>query len=154
MSLETLFAMSNLVVMPFWALMILLPHWSVTKRLIGSPLIVLPTALLYVALVLPEMISLTSSLLNPTLDGIAQLLATPRAALIAWAHFLTFDLFTGRWAYLESRAQHFSAWLMAPVLFFTFMLGPLGFVSYLILRYAYQFVRARKRVSAPVTARG
>lgn len=141
---EALFTLSNLVVLPFWLLMILLPHWSVTRRIITSPLIALPTAVLYAALVLPQMFSLVGALAAPTLADIAQLLSTPQAALIAWAHFVTFDLLAGRWEYLESRERKYSAWLMAPVLFFTLMLGPLGFVLYLMLRYGYTFVRTRR----------
>ena len=40
----------------------------------------------------------------------------------------------GRWAYLDSRERRISAWLMAPVLFLTLMLGPIGFGLYLALR--------------------
>ncbi len=150
MSYEILFSLSNLVIMPFWFLMIALPHWSITKRIIGSPLIVVPTALLYAALVLPQAIPIMLSLTNPTLSGIMQMLSTPEAMLAAWAHFITSDLFVGRWAYLESRAQNFSAWLMAPVLFMILMLGPVGLLLYLILRYAYGLVRTRNALrSAP-----
>lgn len=46
---EALFTLSNIVVMPFWLLMIFLPHWKFTKRVIASPLVALPTALLYAA---------------------------------------------------------------------------------------------------------
>lgn len=140
---ETLFTISNLVVLPFWLLMILLPHWSITKRIISSPLIALPTAVLYAALVLPQAFSLVGVHSAPTLASIVQLLSTPQAALIAWAHFVTFDLLVGRWEYLESRECKYSALLMAPVLFLTLMLGPLGFVFYLVVRYGYTLVRAR-----------
>lgn len=151
MSPELLFTLSNVVIMPFWALMILLPHWSVTRRIIGSPLIVIPTALMYVALVLPHAGTLLASLANPSLSDIAALLSTPAGALIAWAHFVTFDLLTGRWAYLESRERNYSALVMAPVLFFILMLGPVGFTLYLIVRYSYSFLRTRS--TAPQTAR-
>lgn len=141
---ETLFALSNLAVLPFWLLMILLPHWSVTKRIIASPLIALPTAFLYSALVLPQALSLIGLLTTPSLSSITQLLSTPEAALIAWAHFVTFDLLVGRWEYLESRERNYSALWMAPVLFLTLMLGPLGFVAFLMVRYGHTLVRARK----------
>ena len=39
-----------------------------------------------------------------------------------------------RWAYLDSQARSLSAWLMAPVLFLTLMLGPMGLLAYLVLR--------------------
>ena len=134
MNFATIFSLSNLLVMPFWLLMILLPHWHVTKRVIGSPLVILPAALLYVALVVPSAFSLLGELANPTVTGVAALLGTPAGATIGWVHFLAFDLFVGRWAYLESRERGISAWLMGPVLLFVLMLGPLGFVLYLAVR--------------------
>jgi hypothetical protein len=135
--MENLFNLSNLLVLPFWALMIFAPHWRWTKRLIASPLIGVPPALLYAALVLPQIGGLFGALANPQLNAIAALLGTPQGATIAWAHFLAFDLFVARWAYLESREKNFTAWLVSPVLFMVLMLGPLGFLLYLSLRYAY-----------------
>ncbi len=67
------------------------------------------------------------------LPAIAKLLGSPAGVTIACAHFLTFDLFVGRWVYLDSRDRAISAWLMAPVLFFVLMLGPIGLLLYLIV---------------------
>ena len=71
------------------------------------------------------------------LAGIAAFLGTEAGATIGWVHFLAFDLFVGRWAYLDSREKNISALLMAPVLFFILMLGPFGFLLYLLLREIY-----------------
>ena len=71
-------------------------------------------------------------------------LGEPAGATIGWVHFLAFDLFVGRWAYLDSRERSISAWLMAPVLFFTLMFGPMGFVLYLVLRTIHTAVSAQK----------
>jgi hypothetical protein len=140
---EALFQIGNILVLPFWLLMIVLPHWRWTKRIIGSPWIAAPTALIYAILVLPSAATLLPALTQPTLAGIATLLGTPEAAAIAWAHFLTFDLLTGRWAYLDSRARKISAWIMAPVLLLTFLLGPLGFLLYLLVRSAASLAAGR-----------
>jgi ABA DEFICIENT 4-like len=120
--------------MPFWLLMIVLPHWRWTQRIMRSPLVSAAPALLYAALVLPQVGGLLLALARPTLGGVAALLGTPAGATIGWAHFLAFDLFVGRWAYLDSRERAISAWLMAPVLFFVLMLGPIGFLLYLAVR--------------------
>ena len=104
-TMATLFQLSNLLVMPFWVLMIFLPHWQWTRRIAGSPWIAAPAALLYAVLVLPNALSLLPVLMNPSLAGITALLSTPEAATIAWVHFLAFDLFVGRWVYLDSRAR-------------------------------------------------
>ena len=132
--METIFQLSNLLVVPFWLLIILLPQWRQTQRIAASPFIVAPAALLYAALVLPALGSLLPLLANPQLDSIAALLGTPAGATIAWAHFLAFDLFAGRWAYLDSRQRGLSAWLVSPVLFLIFMVGPLGLLAYLLAR--------------------
>jgi hypothetical protein len=93
-------------------------------------------AAIYVVLLLSQVDSAAGSLLNPTLDGIASLLGTPAGAAAGWVHFLAFDLFVGRWAYLDSRERGISAWLVSPVLFFILMAGPLGLLLYLAARWA------------------
>jgi hypothetical protein len=132
--METIFSLSSLLVMPFWLLMIALPHWRWTSRLMRSPLVCAAPALLYLALALPRIGELLAAVARPTLPGIAAVLGTPAGATLAWAHFLAFDLFVGRWIYLDSRERGLSAWIMAPLLFLTLMLGPIGFLGYLAVR--------------------
>ena len=136
--METLFNLSNLLVMPFWLLMIFLPGWRWTQRIMRSlwPIVVL--AGIYAVVLLSQIGDAAGSLLNPSLDGIASLLGTPAGAAAGWVHFLAFDLFVGRWAYLDSRTRGISAWLVAPTLFFVLMAGPLGLLLYLALRLVWQ----------------
>ena len=132
--MNIVFQASNLLVMPFWLLMIFAPRWVWTRRIIGSPLVSLPAALLYAVLVLPNVLSLLPALANPSLTGIAALLGTPQGATIAWVHFLAFDLFVGRWAYLDSLKNGINVFVMAVMLFLILMFGPLGFAVYLGVR--------------------
>jgi hypothetical protein len=133
--METLFQLSSLLVMPFWFLMILLPHWRWSQRIMASLWALVPAALLYTILVAPNLFGLLGILAAPSLDSIATLLGTAQGATIGWVHFLAFDLFVGRWAYLDSRSNGFSAWLVSPILFFVLMFGPLGLLLYLSLRW-------------------
>ena len=94
----------------------------------------MPPALLYVALVLPGIRESFPVLLNPTLEEIMRLMAQPEGATIAWIHFLVFDLFVGRWAYLDARERGMPVLVSSPVLFFVLMFGPLGFVAHLLAR--------------------
>src|SRR6266478_9152578 len=132
--MDLLFRVSNLLVLPIWALMILLPRWCWTARIIRSPLVSAAPALLYAGLVLPRLGAIWPAVSRPTLRGIEALLSSPAGATIAWVHFLAFDLCVGRWIYLDSQDRRISAWLMAPVLFLTLMLGPAGFLFYLVVR--------------------
>jgi len=129
-----LFRLSNMLVLPFWVLMILLPRWRWTGRIMRSPCVSAAPALLYAALVLPRLGAIWPAIARPTLPGVAALLGSPEGTTIAWVHFLAFDLFVGRWIYLDSQERQLSPLLTAPVLFLTFMLGPLGFLIYLVIR--------------------
>jgi Domain of unknown function (DUF4281) len=73
---------------------------------------------------------------NPRLPEMPALLGSPAGATIARVYFLAFDLLIGRWMSLESRERAISAWLMALISFFTLMLGPFGFLLYLIVGVA------------------
>lgn len=148
--MATIFSLSSVLVIPFWFLMIVLPHWHWTKRIMQSPLVIAAAALLYAVLVLPRLGQVLPAVLNPTLPGIAALLGSTAGATIAWVHFLAFDLFAGRWIYLDSRERSISPWLMAPILFFVLMLGPIGFLLYMICRGTYTYLQSRRKQPAAV----
>ena len=129
-----LFSLTFTVVAPFWALMIVLPHWSWTKRIVASPWIVVPPVVIYAILVLGSFGEVFPAVTSPTLDGVRELLGTADGAAAGWAHMIAFDLFVGRWAYLDSRVRGIPALVMAPVLLLTILLGPLGLPAYLLVR--------------------
>ena len=130
----TLFTVTFAVAAPFWALMILLPHWSRTARIVKSPLIVLPVLVIYAMVVIPAFGEVLRAVLSPTLGSVRALLGTADGAAAAWAHMIAFDLFAGRWAWLDSREREVPALIMAPVLVLTILLGPLGLAAYLAVR--------------------
>lgn len=134
MTLATLFDASFLLVAPFWLLMIALPGWRVTRRVVASPWIAAPAAVLYLALVLPGLPGVLGAVSSPSLEAIAPMLGTPEGATVAWVHFLAFDLFVGRWVFLDARARGITPWLTSPLLFLTLMLGPAGLLGHLLVR--------------------
>ena len=58
-------------------------------------------------------------------------MAVPPLMLAGWIHYLAFDLFVGTVIAEKSDARGLSRFLQAPILFATFMLGPLGYVLHL-----------------------
>jgi hypothetical protein len=119
---------------PFWALMILAPAWSWTRRIAGSPLIVLPPLAVYLAAVLPIAARFAAEMLRPDLDGVRDLLATVDGTAVVWAQLIAFDLFIGRWMYLDGRKRAVSPLVMAPILVLTILLSPFGLLAYLAIR--------------------
>jgi hypothetical protein len=129
-----LFSLTFAMAAPFWALMILVPGWSWTRRIIASPLIVVPVLIIYAVLVLPHLGTVLPAVAGPTLDGVRDLLGTANGAAAGWAHMIAFDLFVGRWAWLDSRERGIPALVMSPILVLTILLGPLGLAAYLAAR--------------------
>jgi hypothetical protein len=145
--MDTVFSAANLTVLPFWFLMIALPRWGVTARLVSSAWIFVAPIAVYAALVVPGLASVLPVVARPELDPVRALLGSPLGATAAWAHFLAFDLFVGRWIYLDARGRGLSAWIVSPILLATLLLGPLGLLAYLGAR-AYRDSRAGARLRA------
>jgi hypothetical protein len=152
---ERVFRLSNGVVLPFWVLMILFPQARVTRRIMATPWpVALPTALyaLWGLAVIraaqpgdggttggqrPDL----AAMLRPSAEGIAGGFSQPPFATLAWTHLVAFDLFTGRWVYLDSQARGIPAWQVAPALLFTLLTGPVGFLLYMGIRTLHELRR-------------
>ena len=143
--LELAFRAANLSVLPFWLLMICFPRKDATRRVMESPWIVAVPMLLYVVLIAPRAVGLLPALARPELSVIAKLLATEDGAALAWMHFLTFDLFVGRWIYREALDRQVPVWLLAPILTLTLLFGPAGLLLFLLacLRFPIAYFRGR-----------
>ncbi|AFY47426.1 hypothetical protein Nos7524_1551 [Nostoc sp. PCC 7524] len=129
MNITQLFNVANLFVLPFWALMILLPNWKVTKRVMESyiPFVPLAGAYLYLFItsITPEN---AQALSNPQLADIARFFAEEKAAATGWIHFLVMDLFVGRFIYWEG--QKTGIWTIHSLILCLFA-GPLGVLSHI-----------------------
>lgn len=132
----TVFELSNLLVLPFWILMMLLPHWGVTRGIMACPWVAAPPALLYLVTLVPVAGMVLPEVMNPVQARIMSLLGTPTGTTLAWTHFVAFDLFVGQWIYNDSRDRRYSALWVSPVLLLTLLVGPIGFLSYLAVRTA------------------
>jgi hypothetical protein len=74
--------------------------------------------------------SIAKDIMNPYLSNITKLLGDRNGAAVGWIHFLSSDLFVGRWIYLDSLERGKTARVS---LLATCLAGPLGLLSYLTL---------------------
>ena len=138
MTLEALFTLANASVMPAWLLLAVVPGSRWTGWIVHS--------LLYPALLgsLYSVYAVTSFLGSAapvgasfnSLPGVVALFAVPQFAFIGWVHYLVFDLFVGAWEARDARRRGIPHAVLLPCLFFTLMLGPLGLLLYLAIRFS------------------
>ncbi|MGB3510170.1 MAG: ABA4-like family protein [Microcoleaceae cyanobacterium] len=130
MTTELIFNSANIFVLPFWALIIFLPNWKITRKVMESfiPFVLLAALYLYLLIssITPES---AAALSNPTLSDIAKLFGEESGAAVGWIHFLVMDLFIGRWIYWEG--QRTGVWTVHSIILCLFA-GPFGLLSHII----------------------
>ncbi|MEV4092035.1 ABA4-like family protein [Streptosporangium saharense] len=134
MTVDTLFAITFPMTVPFWALMVFAPTWSITHRIISSPWIILPPLAVYLVLAIPRLPALWEVVSRPDLGLITAFFGQRDGAAILWAHVIAFDLFIARWMYLDSRERGIHPLLMGPLLVFTLLLSPMGLLIHMTVR--------------------
>ncbi len=152
--MDALFSAANLTVLPFWLLMIAAPRWRVSERLVRSTWIFLAPIAVYAALIIPALASVLPVVARPALEPVRALLGSPAGATAGWAHFLAFDLFVGRWIFLDARARGVPARVTSPILLATLLLGPLGLLAYLGHRAYGRAASGRACATSSVWRRG
>ncbi|MDO1446002.1 ABA4-like family protein [Rhodocytophaga aerolata] len=129
MSAEVLFSICSTLVLPQWLLLIFAPRWKWTKWLRDTYSIPLLLAVVYGYLIAAHMGEAPDSGFS-SLTQVKNLFANDFLLLAGWIHYLAFDLVVGSWISKDAQQQGMSHLVVVPCLFFTFMLGPIGFLLY------------------------
>ncbi len=132
MKAEQIFSMANLIAMVSWIILIVAPRWIFTRKVILSGAIPLLLSAAYLILIVLFFGKSEGGF--GSLAGVMKLFTNEWATLAGWIHYLAFDLFVGIWEVKDAQAKKISHWFVIPCLFLTFMLGPIGFLLYSILR--------------------
>lgn len=132
MKAEQIFSIANLIAMISWIILAVAPRWILTRKIILSGAIPLLLSAAYLVLVVLFFGAAEGGF--GSLKGVMKLFTNEWAMLAGWIHYLAFDLFVGAWEVKDAQAKGISHWFIVPCLFLTFMLGPIGFLLYSILR--------------------
>ncbi|MEM6895447.1 MAG: ABA4-like family protein [Bacteroidota bacterium] len=133
MTTAEVFSISNLIVLPMWLLMLVLPQWKVTRFLIDIKIVPILLSLIYAIYI---GISLyTGGMMDfGSLASVMELFTKENAVLAGWVHYLAFDLLVGMWMLDQNRNLRIHQLLMVPCLIGTFMFGPVGFLLFIIIK--------------------
>ncbi len=141
LTFENIFLWSNLGILPFWFMMIIIPNSKITQFFVNSiilPLILSTTYIyiLYQAILLDE--SLTDIFkLYLSLDDLYTVFATESFLLVFWLHFLALNLFLGSWISRDGVKYSIPRGLVFIPMMLVYFTGPIGLALYWIMRVFY-----------------
>ncbi|WP_438423656.1 ABA4-like family protein [Aquimarina macrocephali] len=127
------FSISSMIAMPMWILMILFPNWKATRFLIDFKVVPILLSFIYVFYIF-KTIQIGGGIDFGSLTSVMALFTEENAVLAGWVHYLAFDLLVGMWMLDQNKGVKIHQLIMAPCLFATFMLGPIGFLLFIIIR--------------------
>ena len=127
------FSIASVIAMPMWVLMLFFSKWKVTQFLIDFKVIPLALAFMY-AIYIFQAIQISGMMDFGSLTSVITLFTEENAVLAGWIHYLAFDLLVGMWMLNQNKELKINQLVMAPCLFLTFMLGPIGFLLFMIIK--------------------
>ena len=130
---ETAYLLANASVLPVWALMVFVPAASVTQRLTATPAVPALYAVGYALLLIGTLVRGGDGDMA-SLDGLRAGFERDAVLLMAWLHYLCFDMVVGMWIRNDARARDLSWRWVGPCLVGTLMVGPVGWLCYLVGR--------------------
>jgi len=136
MTPDVVFLVCNYAVLPAWLLLAVAPGWVGTQRVVHAIWIPSLLGLVYLTIFLTSP-SLPEGGGFGSLAGVMILFTSPHGVLAGWVHYLVFDLFVGAWEVRDARRRGVPQLPLLPCLVFTLLLGPIGLLLYLALRWAH-----------------
>lgn len=124
-----------------WLLLILLPKWRLTRWIAETAIFPIYLAVIY-AVGIGLTIAETGFVFMGdfgSAEGVRNLLSQETGAMIAWIHILAFDQVVALLIYRDNMRRRFVPLpLQSLILVATLMLGPIGFLTYVVIRMARQ----------------
>ena len=141
LTFENIYLWTNLGVLPFWLLIVIIPNSKVTQILVNSIILplILSTAYVYIiyqSILLEQSISDIFQLYL-SLDNLYTVFATESFLVLFWIHFLALNLFLGSWISRDAVKYNISRKVALVPLILVYFTGPLGLVLYWFFRVFY-----------------
>ena len=138
LTFENIFIITNIIVVPFWLMLIFIPNSRFTQILVNSIIVPLLFGAVY-CYVIYEIILLEEEILEIfkiylSLDNLYTLFAIESFLLIFWLHFVALNLFLGSWTSRDAFKNSISRKLVFIPLILIYISGPVGLVIYWIIR--------------------
>lgn len=111
-AIQQAFSVATFFPQPFWLFLVVFPNTAVTKKLMGGMEIVTLTCLIHFFIVAASILQPGATAPLEEFSGVFDPAGNPQAAFLGmmkypnfvseeWSHVLTWDLFVGRWIWLD-----------------------------------------------------
>ncbi len=140
-TIEMLFFWVNIGVLPCWFLLIVFPQSHLCRYFVTSifPIFLLSGA--YLLMFYKSYINSYNFLGNFNLylgiDYLSNLFTDSSYLMMFWIHFVSINLFIGGWILKDSQKFSINKILLAFPLIITYLIGPIGFFVYWVIRIFY-----------------
>jgi Domain of unknown function (DUF4281) len=140
---EVIFVWTNVLAAAMWLALIAGPRKPALLSgvlFVGVGLLCLVYAAMFAGLMgglVDPVRSAGAGLANPfeySVTGLMDQFRSRGVMVLGWTHYLAFDLFVGLWIARDADGKEFSRLVQAPVLFATFLAGPIGLLVWLGVR--------------------
>ena len=134
-SLSNLYKLVNVVAAIGWVILIFLPNWNLADSAIKYGIVVgLSVFYIYILFIRKDIKNEVYPKGNFTsLEGVINLFKNPRNLLAGWVHYLAFDLMLGIFIKTQANEIGMSHFLQIPCFILAFMMGPVGYLLFVIL---------------------
>ncbi len=141
LTFENIYFWSNIGILPFWLMIILIPNSRLTQILVNSVIIplILSSAYVYVyyQAVLMDESFLEIFKIYFDLENLYTVFATESFLLVFWLHFLAINIFLGSWVSRDGIKYNIPRLSLSIILIIIFFTGPLGLVLHWLIRIFY-----------------
>ena len=141
LTFENIYLWTNLGILPFWMMLIIIPNSKFTQFFINSIILPLVLSVTYLYIIY-QIILLDEPILNYfkvyiSLEDLYIIFSNEGFLLTFWLHFITLNLFIGSWISRDGVKYNIHRGLVSFPLIVVYFTGPIGIVLYWFIRVFY-----------------
>lgn len=119
-----------------WLMLMFAPTSPLTKTYVRSGVFSAGFAVVYAIILYYNWGAFVDGGAYFSYKGLVAMLQTPAIFMLAWVHYLAFDLLIGCLEVEDALRNKIPQNVLIPCLFLTYLFGPLGWLCYLLVRYS------------------
>ena len=134
MTAQQVFHIANVFALLGWIVLVFLPSHRAAVEGVARTLVPGLLSIAYAVILIPLALHSGSGSIA-SWEGMAAMLNQPWLLVAGWLHYLAFDLLVGTWQVETAHKEGIPYVAMLPCLLLTFVLGPIGFLAFLVARW-------------------